>query len=164
MKTIDNQEIMNKDEVLLPATRICKKCCVEKLHKEFKTNKKCKHNIAYICKSCDALRLKIWTKTKIENRKQIQKRYRESNRHLINAQARKRTVRKQQAFVSWADQNKISSIYAMAKFLTDVVGVQYHVDHIVPLQGKNVSGLHVESNLSIIRAKDNLSKGNKYED
>jgi len=55
----------------------------------------------------------------------------------------------------WANLEKIREIYKKSK-------KGYHVDHIIPLQGKNVSGLHVENNLRIIKATSNLSKGNKF--
>jgi hypothetical protein len=55
----------------------------------------------------------------------------------------------------WADLDKIKDIY-----LNRPEG--YHVDHIIPLNGVNVSGLHVENNLQYLTEADNLSKGNKF--
>lgn len=40
-------------------------------------------------------------------------------------------------------------------------GIKWHIDHVIPLNGRNVCGLHVWSNLAVIPAKVNLSKGNK---
>lgn len=43
-----------------------------------------------------------------------------------------------------------------------LTNIKWHVDHIIPLQGKFVTGLHVWNNIEVIPAKENLKKGNSY--
>lgn len=46
------------------------------------------------------------------------------------------------------------------RFLT--TGIEWHVDHVIPLKGKTVSGLHIWSNLAVIPKVENLRKGNNH--
>lgn len=62
----------------------------------------------------------------------------------------------------WANLDKIKNIYLQCQNVTKQTGVLHHVDHIIPLKGKEVCGLHVETNLRIIPALVNMSKGNKF--
>lgn len=73
----------------------------------------------------------------------------------------KRKAAKLNASPAWADQTKITSIYAEARRITELTGVRHEVDHIVPLQSRIVCGLHVEHNLQVIPATVNRSKGNR---
>jgi hypothetical protein len=82
------------------------------------------------------------------------------------ATAVKRYTTKIQATPSWltAEQlEEIESIYLEAKRLEQLDGIKRHVDHIVPLKGKNVRGLHVPWNLQILTARENIIKSNKLE-
>lgn len=66
-----------------------------------------------------------------------------------------------QATPIWADLEKIAAIYDEAARLTAETGVKHHVDHFYPLRSKTMCGLHVETNLQILTATDNLRKSNK---
>jgi hypothetical protein len=66
----------------------------------------------------------------------------------------------------WVDSEElwlIKEAYALAALRTKQFGFSWHVDHIVPLQGKLVSGLHTVGNLQVISGFNNISKNNNYE-
>jgi len=84
-----------------------------------------------------------------------------SDKFKLNASLRRARILKAQP--KWADMKKIRDIYEEAAFLERFDGVKRHVDHIIPLVSDKVCGLHVESNLQILTAKENLSKHNKFE-
>jgi hypothetical protein len=62
----------------------------------------------------------------------------------------------------WADLRAIASIYADARRITRETGIEHHVDHIIPLGGREVTGLHVETNLRIVTRAENQRKWNRF--
>jgi len=63
----------------------------------------------------------------------------------------------------WADPVQVIALYRKARELTKETGIRHTVDHIIPINGEKVSGLHIETNLQILTASDNIKKGNKFE-
>ncbi len=89
------------------------------------------------------------------------KRYKEQNPHIYAAAAMARYTRLRNALPEWADLDEIRDFYEKAKRLTSETGVKYQVDHIIPLQGDNVCGLHVPWNLQVITKSENVRKSNR---
>ena len=104
-----------------------------------------------------------WKAKNFEKWQQINKNWKLSNYAKVLADGAAYRAAKLQRTVAWADAKKIKAIYAKAIAKTKKTGIPHHVDHIVPIKGKLVSGLHVENNLQILKAYDNLSKGVTYE-
>ena len=76
----------------------------------------------------------------------------------------KRRAAKLNATPRWLTVEQLKDIevlYTLAKEKTLQTQEQYHVDHIIPLKGKTVCGLHVAWNLQVIPAKENLRKSNR---
>lgn len=65
---------------------------------------------------------------------------------------------------AWASKKAIRAIYAEAKRLTRETGIPHEVDHIVPIQGSKVCGLHVEHNLQILTKVENVQKHANFSD
>lgn len=68
---------------------------------------------------------------------------------------------KRKATPKWADREKMIEFYRKAEHLTRETGVPHEVDHIYPLQGKEVCGLHCEANLNVITQFENIQKLNR---
>lgn len=73
----------------------------------------------------------------------------------------KRRAEKIKATPAWVDFPKVGEFYSSARLKTIETGVFHVVDHVVPLRGKNVCGLHVHNNLRVITEGENLRKSNK---
>lgn len=83
------------------------------------------------------------------------------NRALVAAKGARRHAAKRQATPVWADQDAILEFYKESERLTRETGIKHEVDHIYPLQGKDVCGLHVEHNLQVLTKVENISKLNR---
>ena len=106
-----------------------------------------------------------WRQANPEKLKKIFKLWRQNNPNKINSFSAKRRAAKLQRTPLWLTKKQlleIQSFYTKAKEMESLTGVKHHVDHIVPLQGDNVSGLHVPWNLQVISATENINKGNKW--
>lgn len=92
------------------------------------------------------------------------KEYYQKNKTDYKVRNSLRRASKLKATPSWlTEQDKLhfKCIYQVAAMRNKESDILWHVDHIVPLQGENVCGLHVPWNLQIITAEENLAKGNR---
>jgi 5-methylcytosine-specific restriction endonuclease McrA len=120
-----------------------------------------------------------WQKDNIDKKREINLKWREENREQHNStnriwslknkplkaslQAKRRAAKLQRtpAWLTAEDHRLMADYYQMAKELETLFPWKQHVDHIVPLQGKLVSGLHTPLNLQILSEASNLKKSNK---
>jgi 5-methylcytosine-specific restriction endonuclease McrA len=80
--------------------------------------------------------------------------------------SRKRKMSLKQATPNWLtpeQKDQIKDLYIKAVCLSKDTGILHEVDHIIPLHGKRVCGLHVPSNLQILTKEDNFKKLNHFE-
>ena len=97
--------------------------------------------------------------------KEAKKQWKKNNPGKVQADTVKRRAAKMKRTPAWLSVDDfwlIEQAYELAQLRTKLFGFSWHVDHIVPLQGKYVSGLHVPENLQVIPGVENVSKANRY--
>lgn len=145
----------------------CKTCCTQN-HKRWREQNR-EYDKQWRKENRQATReaSKRWYKNNIELARERDKYRKQSNPEKYNAYNAKRRAAKLQRTPRWLTKDQLDEIetfYTAALAFRIYTGLTYHVDHIVPLQGKNVSGLHVPWNLRVIPETDNLKKSNLFED
>jgi len=129
-----------------------KRCIVCKQTKpkaQFNKDKSKPDGLESRCKPCDTAKHVLWQK---------------QNPDKVNARSARRRVAKLERMLKWGKLHlkpEIDNWYRRAKLATKFMGEKYEVDHIEPLQGKDVCGLHVPWNLTLLTKPENASKGNR---
>ena len=156
--------------------KVCKKCNTKKLLSDFHKCSRNKSGVQSKCKNCASKLAKEryientekvllinarWRNKHRDRHRKAQKQWEQKNPSSKYFYTAVRRARKKNATPAWADMDRIKYTYAHCHWLNKTFGHNMHVDHIVPLNGKNVCGLHVHTNLQIIPAEENLRKHNK---
>ena len=182
-KTLDADEMYAKDGL-----KLCRGCQEGLPPDKFNKNPKNKDGLQHKCRSCESSyhqenrdrilkrqrayqlsnseRLAEQGRSYYEQNKKSLKKARKvwtaDNKDKVAAMAASRRATVLQRTPKWANTKAIEAFYTKAQNLTEETGIEHNVDHVIPLRGELVSGLHVENNLQVIKATENFSKSNKF--
>jgi hypothetical protein len=108
---------------------------------------------------------KKWaSKNKEKVKSSLKKHYsKRVNKAKRNSYTAKRRCLKKKATPKWYEKDKIEVLYQKAKWLSSLTGMDYHVDHVIPINSDTVCGLNVWANLQILEVSENSKKGNSYD-
>lgn len=157
--------------------KTCSQCNTTKPYEEFYKSRRTTDGFEGWCKCCRLANNKKWVTENKERHNELTREWYQRNRELHCENSKKhyaenksdhleywyaRNERTKRATPGWVDRSEIRAIYAEAQRITEETGIKHEVDHIIPLKGKMVSGLHVPENLQIITRTENRSKAAKF--
>lgn len=101
-----------------------------------------------------------WRSRNQEKAKEMVRNWNARNRSVERARVRERQATKLKATPKWSIKFFVQEAYHLAELRNKATGFEWHVDHIVPIKSDIVCGLHAHTNIQVIPAKQNMSKGN----
>lgn len=111
-------------------------------------------------------RVKEYREANPELIKKRKKKWRRDSRDWVLANNASRRALHKKATPKWLSnlhKDQIREIYKKSIFYKDLLNKDFHVDHIIPLKGENVCGLHVPWNLRVVTKEFNLKKGTSFQ-
>lgn len=156
-------------------SRWCKSCKKEHRAKwyaenaELEKTKAMQYHYANYEKNKEKIAKRVieWQQNNKEKYAAKSKRCYERTKHTKFAWQALARASKRNAVPKWIDdqlKQEIQKFYVEARSKTKETGTHYEVDHIVPLMGENVCGLHVPWNLRVITRYENRSKANRFKE
>lgn len=135
----------------------CKNCVAKYMREHYTENKE-----AIVAKAV------AWVAANRDRHNRKCNAWAKNNPDKVNARTARRYATKTQATPTWVLDNAdfrwmITEAYALAKLRQKMLGGVWEVDHVVPLRGKMVSGLHTPWNLQVVQAHENRRKSNTFE-
>lgn len=103
-----------------------------------------------------------WCKDNPEKRAEVRKRWNQLHPDKCRLICNSRYSYAKQSRPKWANKFFIEEIYELAQRRSKMFGKRWEVDHIIPIKGKDICGLHVETNLQVIPRSINASKNNRF--
>lgn len=103
-----------------------------------------------------------WSAENKDLQARVRREYKKRNPDKRRADKARRRASEARALPTWANREKIAEFYRTADALGMLTGEWFHVDHVVPLRGRTVCGLHNEFNLQVLPSGENMKKNNRF--